>query len=514
MFGWHPSEVVGTPLRLAVPEERDAVATKVRTLVSEGNATTRVRFRAGRRDGALVWVDCWSTVVRTDDGSVDHVVSSMRDVTEQVQHELALADREAALRATLDSLLDPHVRLEAVRDVTGRVSDFRIDDVNPAACGYLETERSALLGAPLLALFPAQHESGLFDRYVAVVETGEPLVLDGFRFTSDVAGVVRHFDFRGVKVGDGLSLTWRDTTARNEVAEALRQQERTLRMAMDCSPVGMALVDLDRTFTAVNPALCRLLGCDAAWLLGRRVPDVLHPLDDELDLQMRAEAIAETTSPQKAEKRLIRPDGGEVWVEHSIGVLRDDDGAALSFVSQFIDVAEAHRSREQLSFEATHDSLTHLLNRRALHSRMRCLLAAEQIPHTGLAVLYVDVDNLKPVNDEHGHAAGDSLLVEVARRVTSHVRANDVVARVGGDEFVALLETVRSPHDAVAVAEKLRESFAQPLVVGGRLLRVSVSIGVAFAVPDDDPDTVLARADAALYRAKRSGGGSVVLVEA
>ena len=303
-------------------------------------------------------------------------------------------------------------------------------------------------------------------------------------------------------------MTARDVTDDVGTRRRLEASEQRFRLAMDSAPAGMAVVDLDRRFLEVNPALCRMVDRDQEWLLSHGVRDVLDPEDDKTDLQMREQMLSGSTASAAREKRLRRPDGQVVWVQHSIGLLRDDDGTPVSYVSQFVDVSEARAAREALLYLATHDPLTELANRRVLLDRMRD--ASGHLPRTGtrLAVLYCDLDDLKVVNDQLGHAAGDAVIVATAGRIASQVRADDVVARIGGDEFVVALLGTHGVGDALAVAEKVQAAVSAPLAVAGRHLRPVLSIGVAVATDDEDPESTLHRADGALYRVKRTRRGT------
>jgi diguanylate cyclase (GGDEF)-like protein/PAS domain S-box-containing protein len=184
------------------------------------------------------------------------------------------------------------------------------------------------------------------------------------------------------------------------------------------------------------------------------------------------------------------------------------DTELLEFVATQVAAAiERKQAESRLRHMARHDPLTDLANRGLLMDRLEAALAQARRSHAGLALLYLDLDDFKQVNDRHGHAAGDALLREAARRLTGCVRESDTVARIGGDEFVVLLGGVQTPDDAQRVAEKIRDALNQPIEVEGRLLSASPSIGIA-RHPEDGGDAaqLLRFADEAMYRAKSAGG--------
>lgn len=310
-------------------------------------------------------------------------------------------------------------------------------------------------------------------------------------------------DEHGAVIGKAGSC--RDVNAEVLARQEAERSQRLMQLTMDSAPSGMALIDLDRRFTQVNAPLARMLGFSADVLVKKRMPEVLHPEDDTFDIAMRIELLSGKSTTVVREVRMIRADGEIIWVQHGIGLLRDDDGTPLSYVSQFVDITDARESRSVLEHLATHDPLTGLLNRRSLLERMDPILAHHGRRSTRLAVLYLDVDGLKPVNDTHGHLAGDQLIVEVGQRIREQVREEDLASRLGGDEFVVVLPDSDGMHDALTVAEKLKAAIAAPCMVNGAEIRVTVSIGIAIAEPDEVPARVLQHADLALYRAKENG---------
>jgi diguanylate cyclase (GGDEF)-like protein/PAS domain S-box-containing protein len=264
-------------------------------------------------------------------------------------------------------------------------------------------------------------------------------------------------------------------------------------------------VDLDRRFIEVNPALCSIVGRTEEWLLAHRIPDIIDPDDDALDLHMRAEVLSGSQTTVTHEKRLRRADGMTVWVSHSIGLLRDRAGRPSSYISTFADVSEGKAAQERLQYQATHDSLTRLVNRQDLFDRAESILSRAAVTRDRVGVLYVDVDGLKAINDTYGHSVGDVALVTVATRLDMIGRNQDIVSRIGGDEFVVLIPNLRSISDAEAIASRILLSMDEPIEHEGGTFTVTVSIGIALAEPGANTDETLKEADAALYQAKQDG---------
>lgn len=458
-------------------------------------------------DGSRRWSDVTTQFVRDADGIVQSAIALYHDVTAQVDAERARAESEEQYRLLAENASDIVFRARP---------DGVIDWVSPSVVdllGLRPEEIIGRLGAGLLHPDDRARSAAA----VTAVNSGERAAYEArfrradgtYRWMQVTARPIR--DERGAVIGRVGS--WRDVESQMEAVEALQLSERRFRLAMESAPTGMAIVDLDRRFIDVNPALCRMLDRDEDWLLAHRVVDIIDPEDDLLDLQMRTRLVAGDTASLSSEKRLLRADGATVWVDHALGLMRDEAGLPLYFVSQFANVTEARSAREALHFMATHDPLTQLVNRRELIDRMSRLLAHTPRTGTRLGILYLDLDGFKPVNDEFGHAIGDQLLVEVATRLAAQVRSEDYVGRMGGDEFVVVLRAIQTADDARGIARKLIDAVEVPFAIEGRSLRVSASVGIAVAEPGEDPDLVLRRADEALYAAKRSGRSTMRLYD-
>ena len=268
---------------------------------------------------------------------------------------------------------------------------------------------------------------------------------------------------------------------------------------------GVAVVDNDGWFLLVNPAFAALHGCAGEDLTGQHFTIFYSPENQTGPVQALI-AAALRDGVARAELVRRRRDGSPFPARVALSLLHDEDGELIGRVLVVQDVTDRSQLEEQLRRQALHDPLTGLANRRLLHDRLTHALARAARRGTQVAVLFLDVDAFKTVNDTLGHAAGDQVLVEVAARLAAHVRPQDTVARYGGDEFVVVVDDVTDPAEPQRLADRLRSALAPPLRVGPAPLTVTASIGVALA-QDGTADQLLAAADSAMYRAKADPQG-------
>lgn len=286
------------------------------------------------------------------------------------------------------------------------------------------------------------------------------------------------------------------------------EAEQKLRLAatvFDNILEGVMVTDSAGTLVSVNPAFSGITGYAPGEILGR-TPGVLR--SGRHDQAFYQHMWAALLGPGKWSGEIWnRRKNGEVFPAwQTIAAVRDDSGQTCHYVSVFQDITERKRREAAVQHQAYHDPLTGLANRHLLRERLAEAMRHARREGDAAALMYLDLDHFKAVNDRHGHAVGDALLREVARRLLAGVRQEDTVARLGGDEFVLLLPRIHSRRQAERLAQKLVESFDAPLDLEGVRLEVGVSIGVAFFPRDaDDADSLMARADTAMYRAKQAG---------
>jgi diguanylate cyclase (GGDEF)-like protein/PAS domain S-box-containing protein len=292
---------------------------------------------------------------------------------------------------------------------------------------------------------------------------------------------------------------------RANALDRLRESEERFSSTMALAAIGIAHVEDDGRFRYVNPQLCAMLGYPEQELLALTVKDVSHPGDahatDELLDQLRSGA----TQSVKMEKRYLRKDGSPIWVGLTIACKRDRSGACLYDISVVEDISSRKRAEERIQYLATHDGLTGLPNRLMFIQLLGLSIETSRRYGRKLAVLFIDLDRFKIINDTLGHEAGDVLLREVGARLRECLRAADVVARLGGDEFVVLLQDVDEAR-ATSVARDILRVVMKPVVILGQECCVTASIGVCLH-PDDgqDDQSVMKNADMAMYLAKQEG---------
>ncbi len=503
LFGWRPEEIIGKRVQdFAHPDEIAAIVRQRDLRTDELFSIEPFRFR--RADGEYRWVSGRGRNVRTSEGTLTSRIIALRDITSEVLTEQRLEQSESLFRLVLENQVD----------VTARLSpDGIIEWITPSVFTLLGRRQDEVIGHNIDEFLHTQDVSGL-DYAKEQINAGDLSRLEArlVTITGEEKWVAANakplLDDVGRVTGSVVNV--RDISLQHAAWTQLAQSANLFQLALESAPVGMAVVDLDRCFVAVNPALCDMVSRSSPWLLTHSVADILDPDDDQVDLHMRREALSGRVDHAGRQVRLRRPDGTTVWVEHAIGQQRDEFDQPLSFVSTFVDVTESRAAHEQLHFQATHDSLTQLVNRRDLYLRAESL--QQRVTRTGehVGVLYIDIDGFKVVNDTFGHFVGDTILTAAARRLKAAGRKDDVVARVGGDEFVILLTTLHSVDDALSVAQKIVEEFREPLTSAGESITLGVSVGVALVLPAESVDDTLRRADAALYQAKMRGRGRVV----
>jgi len=300
-----------------------------------------------------------------------------------------------------------------------------------------------------------------------------------------------------------------DVSVRVLAEAALRQSEEQFRQLAGNIPQVFWITDTANQQTLyVSPA--------AETMLGRPLQDILsdrraliRAVHKEDRAQVYAARKAAMESGYDETYRIVRPDGSLRWVHDRAFPVRDGDGRVYRIAGIAEDVTDRKHAEEQLEHLAHYDTLTNLPNRALFYDRLKQTLAQARRNRWTMGVMFLDADRFKNVNDTLGHAVGDMLLQQVARRLTQSVRSDDTVGRLGGDEFAIVLSTLASAQDATLVAQKIMAAFKEPFMLAGTEVYVTASIGITL-YPDDssDHDVLIKNADTAMYRAKEIGRNS------
>jgi diguanylate cyclase (GGDEF)-like protein/PAS domain S-box-containing protein len=308
------------------------------------------------------------------------------------------------------------------------------------------------------------------------------------------------------EVAEEITVTTQIVDISDEMAahEAVLQREQLFRRLAESLPAGLFQVGVDRSLVYANSRLAAVLGVSGAATLADQLATV-----DEADRERARSAFDDVLDGDADDVTLeigVRlPAGGELRrCLLTIAALSDAEGAPGAIVT-VTDVTDRARMSEELRIRATYDELT------GCHNRASTMAVLEELGGAGTAVVFVDLDRFKPVNDELGHAAGDALLAEFGGRLRALLRDDDVVGRIGGDEFLLVCRGVADPDEALAIATRVRDALAGRLRLAGTDVPLRCSIGVALWEPGLDADGLVARADAAMYESKRDGAGRPVL---
>jgi diguanylate cyclase (GGDEF)-like protein/PAS domain S-box-containing protein len=493
-LGRTPEQMLGTDLFLYVhPPDRDRVRALVGQVLKTGEAMAGEN-RMVEPDGEERWISWRNTCRRDADGRV-MLHSVGRDVTARKRAEMRLAASERFLRQITDSL---PARIGYVDQ------DRRYRFANRAQAQRFGRARSEVLGQTRSALLHRESDP--------IVRARADLALAGqpqhFEFDELVDGQLRRIDSQLIPdVGEdgkvrGMFTIGIDITERSETERALLRQTATLNSVAEVVPAMVAVVGADWRYRFVNSAFARWHGLARDDVVGRAVQEILSASEFD-QVQPR---LARAMAGERQDYELHFPDRAIQHLAASNIPLRLDSGALDGFVTVAQDITQHRREAMRLLDLSQRDPLTGLLNRAGFEAWLEQHLAAPDAEP--LALLCIDLDHFKPVNDQHGHPAGDAVLRQFAQRMRALVRPTDAVARLGGDEFAVVLAGVRDAKPVQAVADKILAAAHAPFPYGSSQLSIGASVGTAYGVdPQHGWPELLARADAMLYQAKAQGRG-------
>ncbi len=480
----------------------DALADRCREVLVTGEAQGAVPFERGGRRWLLTLVPMQQA---ESDDAVAGRARLLLMAEEAGERERLAAAREAAdtrARAVMESVGEGIV----IIDERGTIEEF-----NPAAEALFGYDAAELLGRNVKVLMPEPWR-GEHDRYIAeYLRTGRRRCLGvGFREVEGLRKGGERFPMElsisEMRIGGRRHFIGvvRDLTAR-KAAEAERER---LAQALEQAADSIFITDADGVIEYANPAFEAVTGYGRHEVVGAK-PSMLKSGMHGREFYERLWRTLLAGEPFREVFINRRRDGSLFYEEKTITPIKDAAGRITHFVSTGRDITERIRAEERLRYLAHHDVLTGLPNRALFLDRLEQAMARARRHDRTVAVMFMDLDRFKVINDSLGHAVGDALLRELAGRLRAAVRDGDTVARLGGDEFAVLLEDMARPEDASRVARKLLEALGEPFTAEGREFYLTASIGVSlFPADGDDAHALLKNADAAMYRAKERGRNS------
>jgi diguanylate cyclase (GGDEF)-like protein/PAS domain S-box-containing protein len=455
----------------------------------------------------------FSAIAHFDDSGYPRWFSGIaRDISEMKATAQALADSERRMRTLVDS---------------APIGIFETNPwgactyVNPRFCEITRIDDAALaLGFGWGKVLHPDDAGAVGAQWAIAIKTDQPFV-GQFRFVTPTGDTV-WADIHAVPVkGDNGTTelflgTVTDITERLALERAQFEASELFRTAFDDAPTGMVLTDVSHervTLLKCNSAYAEMLGISSDEIAGVNLLDITHPDDLEAVFGNRKRLLEGEIDRDQHEVRALRVDGSQIWTLLTRSLIRDADGRPKYVISQVTDITAEKETREQIERFAFTDPLTGLPNRRSFLERLEQACTSRRERDATVALLFIDLDRFKTINDRLGHDAGDDLLQEVSRALQGAMRSNDLVARLGGDEF-AIIVTDVGDLEMRSIADRLMRQMHFPRTMPeGDVVTVTASIGLAWATLDESVDDFLRRADLLMYQAKQGGRDQIAIDE-
>jgi diguanylate cyclase (GGDEF)-like protein/PAS domain S-box-containing protein len=500
--GYKPEELIGKSgfmfihpddVNRAVEDFDKAIQTKDSAIPNE--------FRLVLKDGSVRLFEGLGKNL-LDNPSVAGFIMNIRDVTERRQMEEAIRLSEEKYRTILENMEEGYFEL----DLKGTFTF-----VNDAQCRNIGYSREELIGMNHRQFQDEETVKKMRQIFIEIYQIGKPLrLLDVKIIKKDGTKVFNETSVSLIKDKEGNPIGFRgisrDVTEHRQMEEIIQQSEEKYRTIIDEMDEWYFEFDLAGNIVFVNDAVARSVGYSSQKLIGVNYQAFVKE-GQHSEVYKIFRQVYETGEPIKNfPYELNRPDGNKSFFDVSVFPKKNQNGKVFGFRGVAHDITNRKQTEEQLNYMATHDLLTDLPNRTLLIDRLKMAMAQAKRNDQKLAVMMLDLDNFKNVNDSLGHMLGDELLKEISSRLTGRLRQNDTISRLGGDEFIILLPIIETVQDAVEVAKIVLESFEQPFICNNHTISTSISIGIAI-FPDDcqDMDSLLQNADMAMYYVKAHG---------
>lgn len=469
----------------------------------QGYWSREVRFHGFR--GGVFWGDL--TVKKIDVAGVQIILVRITDITQRKQAEAVLTDYNRTLEREVAERTAALARSEQqIGDILASISDaffsldrdWRFTYLNARAEELLGHSAGELLGCNVWKVFPEAISLQFHQQYHEAMATQRAV-----SFEEHFPPLARWFQVNAYPFEGGLSVYFQDVTDRKQAEAARRDSEARYRLLAEHMSDLVCLHDPDGRYRYASPSCQSLLGYAPEELLGRDPYEFFHS-DDRERIRRESHAAALAGEPSRITYRIRCRCGEYLWVETLTQGIHDADGHLVSLQTTSRDVQDRVQAEQQLRHDALHDALTGLANRALLGERLELAIRRQsRQPGSHFAVLFLDLDRFKVINDSLGHRIGDQLLVAVAGSLRTFVREVDLVARISGDEFAILLENLSGIDEAIQVAERITASSHRPFLLEEREVFASTSIGIVMDSSHyQQGSDILRDADIAMYRAK------------
>jgi diguanylate cyclase (GGDEF)-like protein/PAS domain S-box-containing protein len=524
LSGYTDTELIGTySLNNIYPDDREMVREKaIKCLKGESFETYEYRF-IKKNDEVMRVLETITPIVYDNDRAT---LGSFMDITERHRMEEALHQSEEKYRTFIETIQDGYYET----DLSGKYTF-----VNDVICDHLKYSKEELIGTDNRQYQNEVNAKKTYQVFKEVYITGNPVKAfemkmirkDDTTQISEVSiSLIRNTEgnpiaFRCIsrditeqkqmeetirEYGEKYKTVITDITERHRMEKALRQSEEKYRTILESIQEGYFEIDITGKYTFFNDSMCRIHGYSKEELMGMN-----HRQHTDKETKKKLfqvfNKVYNTGEPAKGvDWQIIRKDGTKRYIESSISLQKDSSDKPIGFRGIVRDVTERKRAEERIQYLATHDALTGLPNRLMFGQLINHAIQAARRYQRQLAVFFIDLDRFKAINDSLGHEAGDQLLQEIAKRFKKSLRAVDVVGRLGGDEFIMLIEEMDELSQIENVAHKILSTAIQPIVLLGEECRVTASIGISIYPRDgEDEQALMKNADMAMYVAKEEG---------
>ncbi len=501
LFGYTEAEALGRDVSMLIPPDRHHEFPRDKVLLERGEAVAPYETERATKDGRRIAVSQSLSPIKDDAGAITGVATIFRDISERKQVEQARANLVAIVENANDAIIS-------------RALDGTILSWNAGAERLFGYSAAEALGQPIEELIHLPEVRARIAQNVERVRRGEAVApYETRRKTKDgrVIDVLSSVSPIRNEAGEVIaaSVILHDISALKQAEVAMQESEERFRAAFEQAGVGMGLRDIDPRkprWLRVNQKLCDILGYTREELLQLTSVDITPPDERNVAIDYNERLLRGEITSYSRDKRYVRKDGQIIWTNITLSAVSGPDGRPTHIISVIQDMTERKKAEEQLIYLAQYDALTGLPNRNLFRDRLALAMARAKRNDQILALMLLDLDHFKEINDTLGHTTGDGVLQTVAGLLRKSLRDVDTIARLGGDEFTIILENITHVDQVTTVADKIQQAFSDPIVIQGRDIFVTASIGITlYPFGVDEIDALLQTTDIAMYRAKEEG---------